>query len=227
MNEINKITSDFSRTYLINGVNVSTDDYLVAQDRLKNIIHTPVNSSYNPTSGLIADLSNSLWGLISNQSGLELEQEASTQLELSLRKDLKANQQIKIFAHSQGSIILRNVLVKLADCGISLNSIKVFTFGAANYLWPKNLQVYSFTNRSDYLARSLDNLNQQYAYYVLSPWEKIQKFLGLQSDRNELEYKGSLIINKKIENPLKAHEWDSYLDNFNIINPKTNFRKRF
>ncbi len=213
MNTISNL-SNSSKVYLINGINVSPHEYQFAQTGLNQIIKAPIKSSFNPSNGIFQDLYYSINGLFSNQIGRDLEYQASSLLELELRKDLKAKQVIKIFAHSQGSIILRNVLAKLQNENISLNQIKVFTFGAANYFWPKDLQVFSFTNQSDYLARSLNNLTEAYNNYLLRPWLTIKSVWTDQKEFQKLEFLDTTIINNSLKNPIKAHEWESYLGNF-------------
>lgn len=216
MNGITHLNNN-SNVYLVNGINVSEQQYHKSQVALNSLLRVPIQTSYNPTNGIWRDLYNAVNGLFSDSRGHELEYQISSQLELAIRQDLKDNRQIKIFAHSQGSVILRNILAKLDHENYSFRDIKVFTFGAANYFWPKDLQVFSFTNKSDYLARALNNLTEIYNNYILTPWDNLRNATGLGTKNSKLEFLDTIILNNQIKNPIKAHELTNYLGNFKSV----------
>lgn len=147
------------KIYLINGMNTSA---LSLQQEVKQYPSRP-KIIYNPSSGIPLDLFNATAGLFNTQQGLALEEKASSKLQRVIIDAIKNQEKIQLIAHSQGSIILKNVLEHLYRFPTFAKRIPHFiaitTIGAANYIWPKNLKLNIINNSQDYLAHFLYYLN--------------------------------------------------------------------
>lgn len=148
----NNKVKDNATWFFINGI--CTNEELLEQNckYLSKIFGRTIIGIHNPTSGIIADL------IECTASRLDETKLEAVSLVAATRiiAELNAGKKVKLIGHSQGGLIVRNVLRKLlAENAAVRDNLEVFTFSsAASDEYPiEGVVQEHFINEHDYVAR--------------------------------------------------------------------------
>ena len=189
----------------VNGINTSAVDLSYNQSLLSAAINSEVKPVFNESETILGDLYNSLQGLYSSEVGQKAEFNAVSNLMDRIITTIKSGKEVVVYAYSQGSIITKNAIEQLLNCGGNLaefikQRIKVITLGAAAHLWPKGIRVESYAGSNDLVAL---------ATY------RFDKLISLNSEDVLIEPQwlenNMPAISNKI-NPLPSHMFYSYAE---------------
>lgn len=191
----------------VNGIMSNRDVVLKNQDYLRKLLGKPVNIVHNVTDSFLIDLIECLIGKETD----DLTEPVLVLLSVVSRKLLDTNvKKLIIICHSQGTIIVSNMLNKLHKFGFNeeeyLQKIEIYAFAncASKMIYLSNNIPYieSFANENDIVARLGCNCS-----------EEIKKYIKID---------GKIFIAKnKSGHMLNSH----YLDNFKIDYPNSNLNK--
>lgn len=145
---------DGSCWFFINGMVTDPSAIRLHADALFALFGRRINILHNPTDGLKGDI---LEAMLSRTLGVS--ETVSPVYKASISQALTQGCKVVILAHSQGSIILANVLRQLqADPLLQqyMAKIECYTFAGGFDEWPvlnAGIQVEHFANEYDYVAR--------------------------------------------------------------------------
>ena len=147
----NKVKDD-STWFFINGI-CTTEELLQENCRyLSKIFGRTIIGIHNPTNGIISDLVECTVSRV-NEAKLE---EVSIVAANRIAEEIANGKSVKLLGHSQGGIIVRNVLRKLKMDNVPVSGkLEVFTFSsAASDECPiEGVVQEHFVNEKDYVAR--------------------------------------------------------------------------
>ena len=137
--------------FYLNGILTTLETDRLNRAALESLFQKPISSLYNPTNGVLSDL-------------LECVQERTfdhyAKITLFLYEkivhSLKTKNRVVIIAHSQGGIILSNLLKLLRDTEMQYPNLEVYTFASAADEDVDVRGVYQehFGNELDFVARA-------------------------------------------------------------------------
>lgn len=154
------------RVMFVNGINNSGQDHMKSALLLSLMQMCTVVGIYNATSGVVSDVAQCLGdkfqynGSLYDMAKRVVTGRGEAQVRTTLNRnrcqsamfDLlrrPENRKMEIFAHSQGNLIVSNVLeaIKMVDGADAIKGWKVNTFGSPSVGWPDGLviQEYGFT----------------------------------------------------------------------------------
>lgn len=138
--------------FFINGI-CTTEELLEANCKyLSKIFGRTIIGIHNPTSGIIPDL---VECAVSRVNDAKLE-DVSIVAARRISVELAADKKVVLIGHSQGGIIVRNVLRKLKHDGIDIKGkLEVFTFSSAagEEFEVEGVLQEHFVNEKDFVAR--------------------------------------------------------------------------
>ena len=191
----------------VNGIMSNRNVVLRNQDYLRKLFGKPVNIVHNVTDSFLIDLIECLIGKETD----DLTEPALVLLSVVSRKLLDENvKKLVIICHSQGTIIVSNMLNNLSKLGfdkkVFLEKIEIYAFANCAskmiYLNENLPYIESFANENDIVARLGCNCSEEIKKYV-----KIDGKL--------------FIVKNKSGHMLNTH----YLDNFKIDYPNSSLNK--
>ncbi|MCB0352260.1 MAG: hypothetical protein KDD64_02010 [Bdellovibrionales bacterium] len=98
------------------------------------------------------------FGMLSSSMGRHLEKDAVTAIMSAVREKALRGEKIRLFCHSQGSIVTSNALEELRkelspeQWSLVEKNVEVISFGARNYQWPDAIRVTLNVHRGDFPA---------------------------------------------------------------------------
>lgn len=146
-----KITKPNERWFFINGI--CTDEVTTFQTNgnyLAEIFGTQITGLWNPTHGLVADLVECVTGRT-----LDVSEPFTNAYATLIEQSLKKGHIVKLIGHSQGGIIVSNLIRNLARKNVSFKNLEVFTFASAadgEQAQPGLFQEH-FGNSEDFVSR--------------------------------------------------------------------------
>lgn len=149
------LTSDLmgGHWFFINGMITDGGAGRIHELALTELFNQPINTLFNPTHGLVEDLIEVMIGRT-----LGVTEEVSTLYATCISCALMSHRRTVVIAHSQGAIMLANVIRQLAaDPKIAplLHYLECYTFAGGFVSWPDvpEIHVEHFANEFDYVAR--------------------------------------------------------------------------
>ena len=135
--------------YFVNGICTNTDVVKMNCEYLNYIFKRPITALHNPTNGFALDI---LETLVGRDFDVTYEIMNSTQKKIS--ESLKTKK-VKVIAHSQGGVIINDIIRYLNNKGVDLSNLEVFTFAspADGANTSKGLYQEHFANEFDWVAR--------------------------------------------------------------------------
>lgn len=136
--------------YFINGICTNREILQLNGSLLSKLFQRNIYCLHNPTNGIAVDLAECIAGRT-----LDINEPVTRNLaryvEESIMKDLK----VKVIAHSQGGIIVSNMIKYFYMKGLQMRNLEIYTFAsAADGESPlSNLYQEHFANEEDYVAR--------------------------------------------------------------------------
>lgn len=133
----------------INGILTSELKFRKDLKVLSASINKTVHGLYNPTNSIWIDLLESILGRTFN-----LREPITKSFEKTIVNHLEANKKVVLVAHSQGGIIVSNILklIEQRDPNL-LDHVKVITFGSAADEISNKVQGRHFVNEGDFVAQ--------------------------------------------------------------------------
>lgn len=166
----------------VNGIDTTLEDHYAAAQRLANELGRPVVGIYNATGGKGRDLlqcaADKLFDrgenpAIKTLTGILVEQGHKP-----------GKEQNKIYAHSQGSLIVSEALRQAGKGGANLQQYEVTTFGNAAWTFPKGPKYHHYVHDDD-LVPALAGTSSRMSYMMnqtrIGRWLS-EKMLGQMSD---------------------------------------------
>lgn len=145
---INEFNEQETLCYFINGIMTTKDVLDVNLDGLSRLLDEPVMGLYNPSRGMYRDLIESVVGRATSRLT-----PIARIMAQHLFYPVLSGKKIHIIAHSQGGIILSNVVKILKGYGLDLSNIELFTIAGAQDEFPLVKNVEHFGNEKDYVFR--------------------------------------------------------------------------
>jgi hypothetical protein len=207
-------------TVYINGIKTTPEEAAENRRSIAKLTGRPVHEVFNPSDGLIKDVSHCLGGIFNSRLGMQAEEESALCLKEKLLSLYKEGKKTQLFVHSQGSIIAANVLETIRE-EMSPDDWKDFTrkiylvgLGPANHVWPRELKVFSFNNSMDLVSQ---------ASRILAPASELlrdgQYIPPSVNHRYESQFDRvkdiiSIIRTEGLAALLRPHSVDRYCDSF-------------
>lgn len=182
----NFIDQPASRSFYLNGIRTPEDSAREARDVLEGKTGEQIELLYNPTEGLVADVSEA----ICNLSGIDTA--VATRAQAKFQAALDKGEKVKIYAHSQGAAIaadaLRNIEEAYEKKGLSkaqiqakMRQVEVVGFGgfAIKQSFPKGVEVELYKKEHDYIPKFAEGLCEIGAAIQSKEkdlWGKVGKF---------------------------------------------------
>ena len=146
--------ADPSRTkwFFLNGICTDKQVWQINADLISKMFGVPVHSMHNPTNGLILDLAECVFGRT-----FDMMDATTKHLYHTLKKALLEEEKVVVLAHSQGGIIVANILTAILhdkDVSDKICKLEVYTFASASDDMPTG-EYYCehYANTLDYVAR--------------------------------------------------------------------------
>jgi hypothetical protein len=136
--------------FYINGIMTTKEISTVNQLALNKIFDVDVSLLYNPTHGFFSDL----WECVRERTFNEYA-DITKQLYQSIEDSIKQGNKIKLIGHSQGGVIISNILKMLKESGKKYPNIEIYTFASAADEDIEVPGVYQehFVNENDFVSR--------------------------------------------------------------------------
>jgi hypothetical protein len=166
--------------FFINGITTTKEVATVNQLALNTIFDNNFSVLYNPTHGIIADILECIQERTFNQYS-----NITIQLYDKIQESMGCGNKIKIIGHSQGGIIVSNLLKLFRDSGKKYPNLEVYTFASAA---DEDIQVSGvyqehFVNENDFVARiGMLHFNRSSQMYM------IKDYNGHLLNRDHLEH---------------------------------------
>ena len=158
--------SDGEDWFFLNGITTTPEIDALNRDAIASVFGRDVQSLYNPSCGIIADLAECVSERTFNNYA------AITFLLLSrVQYSLHSGRKVVIIAHSQGGIILSNMLKQLRDTDQSYPNLEVYTFASAadEDIAIDGVHQEHYGNELDFVARmGLMNVETTGTFYMKS-----------------------------------------------------------
>jgi hypothetical protein len=152
--------------FFINGMTTSKEVASINELALEHTFGVEFSTLYNPTHGFIADLLECI-----TERTFDRYADITKKLYNVLSEFLSSGKKIKIIAHSQGGIILSNLLKIMKHSGKRFKNIEVYTFASAADEDVDVTGVYQehFGNELDFVSRiGLMGVNTKGHFYLQS-----------------------------------------------------------
>ena len=155
------------RWFFINGI--CTDQKTTFQSNgnyLKEIFGTRITGLFNPTRGLAVDLAECITGRT-----FDINEAFTTSYAMLIENAILGGYKVKVIAHSQGGIIISNIIKLLALKHTNFANLEIFTFASAADGEQHQLGLFQehFGNEEDFVSRV--GL-QSREYYPLLFWKR-------------------------------------------------------
>jgi predicted alpha/beta hydrolase family esterase len=135
--------------FFLNGICTDINVWKLNAAEIEEIFDFKISPLHNPTHGVIPDLIECIFGRTFNILDKETQEIFQT-----LYKAIKTKDKVIILAHSQGGIIISQLIDHFLDNDIDISNIEVYTFASASDEMAKgNYYVEHFANKYDYVAR--------------------------------------------------------------------------
>lgn len=164
-------SDDNYEIYYINGVNVTKRACITHTYMLSQALRHNVTALYNPTNGIVIDLLESILGRTFN-----IREPVTRSFEKIIRERLlNTNKRIVLIGHSQGAIIISNLIKRLKEnkkAAYCLPRLEVYTFGsAADEMEILPYAPVHFANTYDMVAQLgvIKNINRTYGLIIERP----------------------------------------------------------
>lgn len=125
--KIGELTKPQERWFFINGICTDLTVFRLNCTYLSQIFGTQITGMWNPTRGITIDLIECVAGRTFDRNE-NFTQTYGTLIESSLQSGHK----VKLIGHSQGGIIVSNIVRYLAEKRKNFSNLEVFTFAAAS-----------------------------------------------------------------------------------------------
>ena len=139
-----------SIVYFMNGICTDVNLWAINASELERIFDFKVYPLYNRTNGIFIDLKDCIFGRT-----FDIEDAETKALYLKLKNSLSIRKKVIVFAHSQGGIIISQLVERLLfENNPNLHKLEVYTFASATDSMPNgNYYAEHFANSLDYVAR--------------------------------------------------------------------------
>lgn len=138
-----------TNVYFLNGICTNKNVWLLNAKHIESIFNFNVQPLHNKTKGIIPDLFECIFGRTFDLLNYE-----TFCLYYTVLKSLKLKKKTIVFAHSQGGIIIAQIVKQLIKQNIDLSLLEVYTFASASDEMPVgNYYCEHFANTKDYVAR--------------------------------------------------------------------------
>ncbi|CAB4129751.1 hypothetical protein UFOVP116_103 [uncultured Caudovirales phage] len=148
----NRRIQDDATWFFINGI-CTTEELLESNCKyLSKIFGRTIIGIHNPTNGIISDLMECTISRVNEESSEKISIVAADRI----KAELELGKNVKLIGHSQGGIIVRNVLRKLKEDNAPVaGRLEVFTFSSAasDECEIEGVVQEHFMNEFDYVAR--------------------------------------------------------------------------
>lgn len=138
------------RWFFINGICTNRDILELNGKLLSQIFRRPIYCLHNPTNGINIDLAECIGG-----RSLDISEPITRCLAYYVEEALGRNSNVRIIAHSQGGIIVQNMIKYLSIKGLPMKKLEVFTFASASdgEFEVNGLYQEHYANEEDFVAR--------------------------------------------------------------------------
>jgi hypothetical protein len=145
-----EITKKDERWFFINGISTDKQTFELNCNYLKELFGTQITGLYNHTHGLTLDLAECITGRV-----FDVREPFNIAYSTIIENAIKAGYKVKLIGHSQGGIIVSNIIRTLALKNINLSNLEVFTFASAadGEQAQPNLFQEHFANSEDFVSR--------------------------------------------------------------------------
>ena len=146
----NYIQNDSHIFFFLNGICTDKNVWEINAKEIETIFDFKVSSLYNPTHGVFHDILECIFG-----REFDIEDEDTKELYTILRKALDEKEKVVVIAHSQGGIIISQLVQQLIDdSNPNLNKLEIYTFASASADMPTgDYHAEHFANKYDYVSR--------------------------------------------------------------------------
>lgn len=138
-----------TNVYFLNGICTDPHVCVLNAKHIESIFDFKVQPLHNKTHGFFLDILECIFG-----RDFDLLDYETFCLYHTIFKSLKSNKKTIIFAHSQGGIIIAQIIKQLIKQKIDLSNLEIYTFASASDEMPiGNYYCEHFANTKDYVAR--------------------------------------------------------------------------
>lgn len=138
-----------TNVYFLNGICTNKNVWLLNAKHIESIFDFNVQPLHNKTKGVIPDLLECIFGRTFDLLNYE-----TFCLYYTVLKSLKLKKKTIVIAHSQGGIIIAQIVKQLIKQNIDLSLLEIYTFASASDEMPLgNYHCEHFANTKDYVAR--------------------------------------------------------------------------
>lgn len=138
--------------FFLNGICTDKQVWQINANLIEKMFDVKVHSMHNPTNGLVLDLAECIFGRT-----FDMMDATTKHLYHTLKKALLEEEKVIVLAHSQGGIIISNILTAMLhdkDVSDMIKKLEVYTFASASDDMPKgNYYCEHYANTLDYVAR--------------------------------------------------------------------------
>ena len=135
--------------YFLNGICTDKSVWQINAKHIEDIFNFKVQPLHNKTRGIVLDLVECIFG-----REFDLLNYDTFCLYYTILKSLKLGKKTIVFAHSQGGIIIAQIVKQLIKQKIDISLLEVYTFASASEDMPiGNYYCEHFANTKDYVAR--------------------------------------------------------------------------
>lgn len=147
---INTITtSETTEVFFLNGICTDKNVWDINVKEIESIFEFTISPLYNATNGLIPDLIECVFGRTFNILDRETQH-----LYKTLLRSLKTKEKVIVLAHSQGGIIIAQLVEHLINNNVDISHLEIYTFASASdEMISGNYYVEHYANNYDYVAR--------------------------------------------------------------------------
>lgn len=142
-------TTKSLEVFFLNGICTDKSVWEINVKQIEDIFDFTISPLYNATNGLISDLIECIFGRTFNILDTETQH-----LYKTLLHSIKTKEKVIVLAHSQGGIIIAQLVEHLLDNDVDLSNLEIYTFASASDEMIKgNYHVEHYANNYDYVAR--------------------------------------------------------------------------
>ncbi len=190
----------------VNGINTKLSEHYSAAQRFANELNTPVVGVYNASAGMVQDIlqcvSDKMFDRSRNPAIATM-----TRLIRNYGDARQHNGGLRIFAHSQGSLIVSEALRQAQGGGADLSRNDVTTFGNAAYTMPAGPQYHNYVHDDDLVSgltgsgSGISYLMNQTGVGRFLSGQALGPTVDVQSHTVTLHHGGSMIDPHSINSP--------------------------
>ena len=142
-------TTESLEVFFLNGICTDKNVWEINVKEIESIFDFTISPLYNATNGLIPDLIECIFGRTFNLTDKE-----TYHLYKTLLHSIKTKEKVIVLAHSQGGIIIAQLVEHLINNNVDLSNLEIYTFASASdEMLIGNYHVEHYANNYDFVAR--------------------------------------------------------------------------